>query len=94
MATYSVDCDIASAHIPAHPERTVIGQTNPYSVYFREFSSRHEMERWFKRQSWEDKQLWSPWMASLANRRLLARSKSRRTRLVRTPACEQQSLFA
>ena len=96
MATYSVDCELASTHIPAHPDRTVIVQTNPYSVYFREFSICQEMQRWVNKQSWQDKQLWSPWMASLANRRLLARARQRSRRASRRAMCEQQQdlLFA
>jgi hypothetical protein len=55
------------------------------------------MQRWFSHQTWEEKQIWSPWLASLANRRLLARNRKRRVvRPVRMQACEQQqqSLFA
>ncbi len=94
MATYSVDCERAATHIPAHPDRTVVGCTNPYSVYYREFSSRQEMERWFRRQSWQDKQQWCPWMASSSNRRLLARSSHRRPLPSQLALCGQQSLFA
>ncbi len=93
MSIYSVAYDMATAHIPAHPDRTVVGQTNPFCVYFREFSSRKEMERWFRRQSWEDRQQWNPWMASAANRMLLARKNQTRSRRTQPAASEQQSLF-
>ena len=45
MSLYVVDYDEASTHIPAHPERTAMGNTNPFSVYYREFPSRPAMEQ-------------------------------------------------
>jgi len=92
--TYSVACDKAPAHIPAHPDRTAVGQTNPFFTYFREFSSRQAMERWFRRQSWQDRQEWSPWMASASNRQNFARTTPPRSRLAKLALCGQQSLFA
>jgi hypothetical protein len=93
VAIYSVDCNEADKHIPQHPERTVIGRTNPFTVYFQEFTSRAAMQRWLNKQSWEERQVWSPWMASPDHQRLLAIRSPRRIPPVRSVRYEQQSLF-
>lgn len=93
MNTYGVDFDEADKHMPAHPERTVVGGTNPFTVYFREFSTRAAMVRWFSRQSWSEKQEWSPWLKS-KYRQHLPSNKPRRPRRASEAECEQQSLFA
>ena len=36
-AFYYVDAENSRTHIPEHPERTVFGGSNPFSVYYREF---------------------------------------------------------
>ncbi len=93
MSLYVVDYDEASTHIPAHPERTAMGNTNPFSVYYREFPSRPAMEQWLKRQSWELRQQWRSWMSVERNRRLLRQHTS----LVEYRAAAQDlqpSLFA
>jgi hypothetical protein len=90
---YRVDYDRADTHVPANPERTAAGQTNPFCVYYREFRTRPEMERWLNRQPCVQRQIWHSWMSREHNRRLLAQKKALIARPAEQPDT-QLSLFA
>jgi hypothetical protein len=92
-AFYYVDAESSRTHIPQHPERTVFGGANPFSVYYREFRSRAAMSQWLRHLSWESRREWRAWMSVERNRILLARHTS----LLRRQSVSrdiQPSLFA
>jgi hypothetical protein len=51
------------------------------------------MERWMRRQSWQEKQCWSTWMSSPTNRHMLARAVDRKLRAAQVLKDEQACLF-
>ena len=75
-AFYYLDAEDSHTHIPQHPERTLYGGRSPISIYYREFSTRTSMGQWLRRQSWEERQAWRPWMSLERNRILFARHAS------------------
>lgn len=75
-AFYYVDAEKSRTHIPEHPERTVFGGSNPFSIYYREFRSRPAMTLWLRHQSWESRREWRAWMSVENNRILLAKHTS------------------
>lgn len=75
-AFYYIEAENSPSYVPQNPERTIYGGRNPISVYYREFSTRTAMDRWLRRQSWEERHAWRPWMSLERNRRLFARHSS------------------
>ena len=73
---YYLDAENTHSHIPQHPELTLYGGRSPISTYYREFRSRTAMDQWLRRQSWEERQAWRPWMSLERNRILFARQAS------------------
>ncbi len=91
-AFYYVDAEKSRTHIPQHPERTVFGGTNPFSIYYQEFRTRAAMTLWLRHQSWESRREWRTWMSVERNRILLARQTSLLRRQSASPDI-QPSLF-
>ena len=91
-AFYYVDAEKSRTHIPQHPERTVFGGTNPFSIYYREFRTRAAMTLWLRHQSWESRREWRTWMSVERNRIILARQTSLLRRQSASPDI-QPSLF-
>jgi hypothetical protein len=91
-AFYYLDAELSRTHVPKHPDRTVYGGDNPFSVYYREFRTRPAMNQWLRHQSWESRKEWRAWM-SVENNRILLAKRSSPLRQQNTPAVIQPSLF-